>query len=110
MKDQYFGDINDYRKYGLLRCFVEVGFALGVCWMLTPNGTSNDGQKTRYLQQPSQWRGFDPELFDFLSSCVMNSARAVRHLEDSALLSNTRYCSDLLGDNAASRAILIRSA
>jgi len=36
MKNQYFGDINDYRKYGLLRCFAEAGLNIGVCWMLTP--------------------------------------------------------------------------
>ena len=23
MKNQYFGDVNDYRKYGLLRCIAE---------------------------------------------------------------------------------------
>jgi len=110
VKDQYFGDINDYRKYGLLRCFVEAGFAPGVCWMLTPDGASNDGQKTGYLQQPGRWRGFDPELFDFLATCVMNGARAVRHIEHSALLSKTRYYSDLLGDGAASRATHMTSA
>ena len=110
MKDQYFGDINDYRKYGLLRCFVEAGFAPGVCWMLTPDGMSNDGQKTGYLQQPDRWRSFDPELFDFLATCVINGARGVRHLEDSALLSNTHYCSDRLGDGAASRVAYMTSA
>ncbi len=32
MKDQYFGDVNDYRKYGLLRAF-----------------TFEDGLRLRYL-------------------------------------------------------------
>ena len=36
MKHQYFGDANDYVKYGLLRCFAEPGFRVGICWMLTP--------------------------------------------------------------------------
>jgi hypothetical protein len=43
MKDQYFADINDYRKYGLLRILGE-GLRVGVCWMLTkPDGSGDDG-------------------------------------------------------------------
>ena len=37
MKDQYFGDINDYRKYGILRALQSKGQrTLLVAWMLTP--------------------------------------------------------------------------
>ena len=35
MKNQYFGDINDYRKYGLLRVLCNRGeIETAVCWML----------------------------------------------------------------------------
>jgi hypothetical protein len=40
MKDQYFGDINDYRKYGLLRilsgmrCSGQSNISAAICWML----------------------------------------------------------------------------
>jgi hypothetical protein len=44
MKNQYFGDINDYRKYGLLRILQSTGNGrLLVAWMLTPDGGSRDG-------------------------------------------------------------------
>lgn len=33
MKNQYFGDINDYRKYGLLRVLQSTGSKLLVAWM-----------------------------------------------------------------------------
>ncbi len=51
MKHQYFGDINDYRKYGLLRQLSNFGqIATSVCWMLTPDAPGNvDGQKLAYL-------------------------------------------------------------
>jgi hypothetical protein len=40
MKNQYFGDINDYRKYGLLRALQSTGDgSLLVTWMLTPDLT-----------------------------------------------------------------------
>lgn len=37
MKKPYFGDVNDYRKYGLLRAFGRAGLATQVVWMLTPD-------------------------------------------------------------------------
>jgi hypothetical protein len=44
MKDQYFGDINDFRKYGLLRLLcVSDRLRLGVCWMLTDTDSRTDG-------------------------------------------------------------------
>jgi DNA helicase II / ATP-dependent DNA helicase PcrA len=42
VKDQYFGDVNDYIKYGLLRCLSRAGIGVGVCWMLTPNDQGTD--------------------------------------------------------------------
>ncbi len=69
MKNQYFGDVNDYRKYGLLRLLAGGGgFRIGVCWMLTPNDTGPDGEKTQYVEDErrGEWRHYDPELYDFL--------------------------------------------
>lgn len=65
MKEQYVGDINDYRKYALLRLLSRSGLRLGVCWMLTPNDERSDGNKLSYLDQPKQER-HDPELFALL--------------------------------------------
>lgn len=39
MKDQYFGDINDYRKYGLLRAITAASaLSVTVCWLRTAAG------------------------------------------------------------------------
>ena len=46
MKDQYFGDVNDFRKYGLLRLLtLQDGLRLGVCWMLTAPDGRPDGRR-----------------------------------------------------------------
>jgi hypothetical protein len=88
MKDQYFGDINDYRKYGVLRCLAEAGpFSLGLCWMLTPSDGSTDGRFTQYLENPTEWQHFDPPLFVALN-------RALRSRESRAVALAERY--DLL--------------
>jgi hypothetical protein len=50
MKDQYFGDVNDFRKYGLLRVLVGTDhLRLGVCWMLTRPDSRTDGGLLAYL-------------------------------------------------------------
>ncbi len=47
MKNQYFGDINDYRKCGLLRLLTGRGsLSTAICWMLAPNDRSPDGKFT----------------------------------------------------------------
>jgi hypothetical protein len=61
VKVQYFGDVNDYRKFALLRLLSEVGgFKIGVCWMLTEADGSGHGAKRGYLEQPGNGAGTAP--------------------------------------------------
>jgi hypothetical protein len=79
MKNQYVGDINDYRKYGLIRALSASGkLSTAVCWMLTGDDGRRDGEKTAYLGQPGKYRDHDPDLFDRLREQVQaGSARNV---------------------------------
>jgi len=110
MKHQYFGDVNDYRKYGLLRLLaVEGGLRLGIAWMLTPADGRPDGGKISYLDQPGRWRHFDPDLFDHLAASV--KSRGVRDLgvvEASNLIPGARYFSEILEDGVAARAAYMK--
>jgi len=105
MKNQYFGDVNDYIKYGLLRALSNGGkVSLSVCWMLTLNDGRNDGKFTDYLQKPEKWRKFDPTLFDQLREHFDNSSyRNISVIESSPLLPNTRFNNNLLTDDAIER-------
>ncbi len=105
MKDQYFGDVNDYRKYGLLHVLAEVsGLSVGVCWMLTAPDDSADGAKRKYLQAREMWRHFDPDLFDHLKQAEEGGEpRAVCRYEQCGLLPNARFYSALLQDPAEDR-------
>ncbi len=52
MKEQYAGDISDYRKYALLRALAGPGgLKPGVCWMLTPPDGRADGNKVGYIDE-----------------------------------------------------------
>lgn len=105
MKNQYFGDINDFKKYGLLRAiWAASGLRLGVAWMLTPDDGSTDGKFIRYLDQPSQWEHYDPDLFNALKG-FLNSGykRGVGLFERSDLLENAGYFSNEVSDGAEAR-------
>jgi hypothetical protein len=106
VKHQYFGDIHDYRKYGLLRLLAGVGdLRIGLAWMLTPDDDRSDGDKIDYLAYPDRWRRSDPELFDFLSGTVAKgSQRNLTTFENANLIPQAVYHSDFLGDSHAERA------
>jgi hypothetical protein len=100
MKNQYVGDINDYRKYALLRHLSDSSrFRLGVCWMLTADDNRTDGGKVEYLSSPGKWRRFDPELFDILRDCVAARRRHVEAIEQSGCLPGAVYHSTLVTDD-----------
>lgn len=105
MKEQYLGDINDYRKYALLRALAAGGEnRIGVCWMLTPSDGSSHGSKRAYLQQPAKHRHHDPELFDILALVKDDSdRRRLQHIEESEAIPAARYFNEPLSDKASQR-------
>lgn len=101
MKNQYFGDINDYRKYGLIRSILRCyEFRLLVAWMLTPNDEGSDGGFTGYLCEPDL-RDYDRELYDELQRCLISqkNIRRVALIEKTNLLPGARYYSRIVPDS-----------
>jgi len=105
MKNQYFGDINDYKKYGLLRLLNGCKqIRTAVCWMLTPNDSRPDGHRIDYLRQPEKWGGFDPVVYQFLREQVIErQIRNVNTLESSNILPTCRFYSGVIQDSPSSR-------
>jgi len=93
MKNQYFGDINDYRKYGLLRSILNTtNVRMLVAWMLTPDDGSTDGRFISYLENPARWADFDPTLFHELKALLrVAGERRVSLIEDTELLRGANY-------------------
>ena len=111
MKNQYFGDVNDYLKYGLLRCFSHAGWRVGVCWMLTPDDGSRQGRKTDYLSKASVWRRHDPFLFDALGSTIGRGApRHVSVVEDGSIIPDASFFSEMVPDGGLRRSAWFESA
>ena len=102
MKNQYFRDVSDYRKYGLLRILGQGKMKLGVCWMLTEDDGRNDGKFRSYLQNPVRYRWRDRELFDWLRDGV--GTDDIRSIEQSGLLGkSTCFHTDFLTDASNER-------
>jgi len=106
VKHQYVGDINDYRKYALLRALAAGGAnRIGVCWMLTPDDGGTDGGKLAYLSQPERFRNFDPKLFDILSHAASEpDRRRLQTIEDSGAVPSAIYHNGMLPQAVDKRA------
>lgn len=109
MKDQYFGDINDYRNFGLLRLLGgPTGLSLGVAWMLTAPDGRRDGERIGYLHDPDCYRRFDPPLFDALRELVLHHRRRrIVCAEELGLFPGARYFNDEFPDDASQRVALL---
>jgi hypothetical protein len=105
VKNQYFGDINDYRKYGLMRALSGYGqITTAVCWMLTPDDGRTDGSFTDYLEEAEKWSHHDDDLYRHLRKLVVRRKRRdVGEIENSGILPGCRFFSDLVPDDRRER-------
>ena len=104
MKNQYFGDINDYRKYGLLRLLSANGnLRIGVCWMLTVPDSRTDGKFIDYVGK-EKYSVYDSELFDALKTCLSDSrGRCVSFADEWSMIPDAVYYPELLSDDESQR-------
>jgi hypothetical protein len=105
MKNQYFGDVNDYRKYGLLRAIsLDTDWNLLVAWMLTPNDGGRDGGFRSYLEAPDTWERYDYSLFNGLADLLRSAPQpSVSLIEGSELLPRASYYSAVVPDTRRER-------
>jgi len=105
MKNQYFGDINDYRKYGLLRAIASASnFRTMVAWMLTQDDGGTDGNFISYLEHPTKWAHHDPPLYNELRRLLKGkNQRNIGLIETSGLITNTDFFSAYVPEAASLR-------
>ena len=95
MKNQYFGDIGDYGKYGLLRLLGERGLSIAVNWYLTPKDESGDGNMRGYLSKDKD-RRYDPELYDVLREMCTREEKDVRLFAKRGMIPGAIYHDDIV--------------
>ncbi|UCB43725.1 MAG: hypothetical protein JSV77_03505 [Dehalococcoidales bacterium] len=104
MKNQYFGDINDYKKYGLIR---QLDLKTIICWMLTPNNDNNDGGQIKYLDKPYQWAKYDKFLFQYLEKHKRNISdkqyRSVSIIQNRDIIPKCEFFNEIICDDGELR-------
>ena len=105
MKNQYFGDINDYKKYSLIRILSGHGqIETAVCWVLTEDDDRNDGSRIRYLEKPDRWQNYDPIVYEHLKKHVLKKGlRDVSTIERGDILPNCRFYKEHIHDDTGLR-------
>jgi hypothetical protein len=103
MKNQYFADVNDYLKYGILRAIANSKLKICLCWMLTEGDNRKDGKKIKYLQDPDKWRKYDPALFDVMKWSIEENKRSIDVAEKKDLIPDATYHPTLLTDDRNER-------
>jgi hypothetical protein len=92
VKNQYCGDVHDYRKYGLLRHIVRSGFKRPmVVWMLTPDDSTRDGNFRAYLEKPEKYESFDPDLFRLLCDVTARATPSITLIEKIGVLKGASF-------------------
>jgi hypothetical protein len=104
VKDQYCGDVHDYRKYGLLRHLLRSGFERPmVVWMLTPDESTRDGNFRAYLDNPQKYESFDSALFGLLRDRITSTTPSVALIEKIGVLKSASFHYDQVPDKQAAR-------
>ncbi len=94
MQNRYVADIGDYVKLAILRR-LAFGRRLGVAWWLFPDEHHNaDGGHREYLEQPNEWKHFDPDLFEALLEIKKQKRWNVFAFEEAAVLPKAVFASD----------------
>jgi len=107
MNNQYFGDVHDFRKYGLIRALTGPGeLSVLIAWMLTADDDKPVRAQRDYLHQPDKWRKYDEPLFDFLSNTIdAGITPSVRLIEHSSILPRASFFSEIVPDGRADREV-----
>jgi hypothetical protein len=97
MKEQFVGDVNDYRKYALIRHLARAGgVTVGMCWMLT---LPEVGNLRQYLSDADRWRGYDGGLFDQLRTIIeLQEVSRLAAIEASSIIPEARFFNAILTD------------
>jgi hypothetical protein len=94
VQNRYVADIGDYVKFAILRA-LSPGRRLGVvCWLFADEDHNADGGHREYLDRHSEWKHFDPPLFEALLKIEREKKHDVRAIEDSSVLPNAVFVSD----------------
>lgn len=105
MKNRFYGDVNDYIKYGILDILSNHYNTIGINWYLTDDrhGKESDGNIDRHINNEKQWRGFNSRIFDALKNRLQLGQRDIKYCREDELIDFKHEFTEQLPDNALHR-------
>jgi len=101
MKNRFYGDVNDYIKYGILDILSKKYKSIGINWYLTDDchGNQKHGNDTRYLDKNKKWEIYNPRIFPLLKQRVITNQRDVAFCKADGVITFHAEHTDQLPDN-----------
>jgi len=105
MKNRFYGDVNDYIKYGILDILARHYKSIGINWYLTDDrhGKKGDGNIDRHLKKEKDWGGFNPQVYGKLKVRLQIGQRHIKYCREDKLFDFKNEFIEQLPDNAHRR-------
>jgi hypothetical protein len=102
MKNRFYGDINDYIKYGILDILSKKYTSIGINWYLTDDqhGNPKHGNDIRYLNKRDKWGICNPRILPLLEQRVIANQRNIAFCKTDGVINFQAEHADKLPDNA----------
>jgi len=102
MKNRFYGDVNDYIKYGILDILAKEYKSIGINWYLTDDqhGGKGDGKIDLHITKEKDWRGYNPKIYDKLKNRLQLDQRNIKYCGEDKVFNFKHEFVEQLPDNA----------
>ena len=102
MKNRFYGDVNDYIKYGILDILSKKYKSIGINWCLTDDrhGKNGDGNIDRHITNEEEWKNFNPKIYFNLRKRLQIDQRNIKYCKEDELFDFKYEFIEQLPDNA----------
>ncbi len=102
MKNRFYGDVNDYIKYGILDILSKKYDSIGINWYLTDDrhGKIGDGNIDRHIANEKDWKDFNSTIYGKLKNRLQLGHRDIKYCGIDKVFNFKNEFTEQLPDNA----------
>jgi len=101
MKNRFYGDVNDYIKYGILDILAKKYRSIGINWYLTDDqhGKKGDGNIDRHITKEEDWKDFNSIIYGKLKTRLQKGQRDIKYCRIDKVFDFNHEFNEQLPDN-----------